>query len=556
MKKTICLSMIVRNESNVILKCLNSVKSIIDTFVICDTGSTDNTISIIENWALTNNISGTVYEHIWVDFSTNRNLALNLSRDKADYSLIIDADEYLVFDSEDLEDLTADGYQIISEYNDLVYKRLQLLSNKLPWVFHNVIHEYPDAPDIKSIGTITSFKNIPTPLGSRSADPNKYYKDCLLLEIELGKYPTNSRYIFYLAQSYKDCGNYKMALDYYNKRLSLGSDKPNSSEIYISYLESSRCKRELGLDYTLELLKGYEYIPDRLECPYEYSSYLIRNGLFINAYYFLKPLIDTKYSPHMFAVKSIYDYKLLLDFSICSAKIYKLDEALIVLLYLYIYRKEFIPIQILCDISNSINSYKRLFGYNNIDYIADMDNILSSKIEIYKNKIGILSDNKVLIEAFASALDESPNIFITDRLELLDGINTDVYYYNPSIPIKIFIEFMDLPMDVKNRYSNVLLRDYENYYIEWMEKYINFRDYGYMLSLGEPPKVLLELLGPGQKCIVFINGKHNNVKYDKCIYMDNVEDGVILEETVKFNIGWIYTVEGDLDKWKRVLESL
>ena len=99
MKKTICLSMIVRNECNVILKCLNSVKSIINSFVICDTGSTDNTISIIENWALTNNISGTVYRHSWIDFSTNRNLALNLSRDKADYSLIIDADEYLVFNN-------------------------------------------------------------------------------------------------------------------------------------------------------------------------------------------------------------------------------------------------------------------------------------------------------------------------------------------------------------------------------------------------------------------------------------------------------------------------
>jgi hypothetical protein len=555
MKKTICLSMIVRNESNVILKCLNSVKSIINSFVICDTGSTDNTISVIENWALTNNINGTVYKHSWIDFSTNRNLALALSRDKGDYSLIIDADEYLVFNNEDLECLTADAYQIISEYNDLVYKRLQLLSNKLPWVFYNVIHEYPDAPDIKSIGTITSFKNIPTALGARSADPNKYYKDCLLLEIELAKYPTNTRYIFYLAQSYKDCGNYKIALDYYNKRLSICSNGDNS-EIYISYLESARCKRELGLDYTLELLRGYEYIPNRLECPYEYSSYLIKHGLFINAYNFLKPLIDTKYSPHMFAIKSIYDYRLLLDFTICSAKIYKLDEALIVLLYLYIYRKEFIPIQILHDISNSINSYKALFGYNSIDYIADMDNILSSKIEIYKNKIGILSDNKVLIEAFSDSLDDNPNMFITDRLELLDGINKDIYYYASNIPIKTFIDFVALPMNVKNRFSDVLLPDYTNYYIEWMEKYINFRDYSYILSLGGPPQILQELLGANQKCIVFINGKYNNVKDTRCIYMDNVEDGVILNDTIKSSIGWIYTSESDLDKWKGVLECL
>jgi hypothetical protein len=556
MKKTICLSMIVRNESQVILKCLESVKSIIDYFIICDTGSTDNTISIIESWALKNNVLGSIHTHEWTDFATNRNMALALSKDKADYSLIIDADEYLVYSGEPLEDLKDDGYEIISEYNDLVYKRIQLLSNKVPWCFHNIIHEYPDSPDIKSIGSITSFRNIPTTLGSRSKDPNKYYKDCLLLEIELGKYPTNTRYIFYLAQSYKDCGNYKKALEYYNRRLSIVSNTPNSSEIYISYLESSRCKRELGLDYTIELLKGYEYIPNRLECPYEYWAYLIKNGLFINAYNFLKPIIDTKYSPHMFAIKSIYNYKLLLDFSICSAKIYKLQEALIVLLYLYIYRKSFIPIQILGDISNSINGYKGVLGYNSIDYIADHNNILCSKIEIYRNKIGILSDNKVLIEAFADSLDDDPNIFITDRPELLDGINKDIYYYNSSIPIKTFIEFVASPRDVKNRYSNVLLRDYVDYYIEWMEKYINFKDYSYMLSLGEPPKVLLELLGSNQKCIVFIIGPYKNVKDHRCVYMDNVDDGVKLDDTIKSSIGWILTNESGIEKWKRILESL
>jgi hypothetical protein len=556
MKKTICLSMIIRDESQVILKCLESVKHVIDSFIICDTGSTDNTISIIESWALQNNIPGSIHCHTWVDFSTNRNMALELSRDKADYSLIIDADEYLVYSGTSLEDLTHDGYEIISEYNDLIYKRLQLLNNKLPWVFHNVIHEYPDSPDIKSIGTITSFKNIPTPLGSRSKDPNKYYKDCLLLEIELAKYPTNNRYIFYLAQSYKDCGNYKMALEYYNKRLLTYSSHANDSEIYISYLECSRCKRELGIDYTIELLKGYEYIPNRLECPYEYSSYLISNGLFISAYNFLKPLINIKYFPHMFAIKSIYDYKLLLDFTVCSAKIYKLDEALIVLLYLYIYRKGFIPIQILSDISNSINGYKRLLGYNSIDYIADHNNILRSKIEIYKKRIGVLGSNSVLIEAFAGSLDENPNIFITDKLELLDGSNKDVYYYSPNIPIKTFIEFIDLPIEVKNRYSNILLPDYMDYYIRWMKNYINFQEYRYILSLGDPPKALLGLLGSSQKCIVFINGPFKNVKDDRCIYMDNIEDGVILDDTIKSSIGWIYKNEGDVEKWKRILESL
>ena len=39
--------MIVRNESKIITRLLESVLPIIDTYVICDTGSTDNTPEII-----------------------------------------------------------------------------------------------------------------------------------------------------------------------------------------------------------------------------------------------------------------------------------------------------------------------------------------------------------------------------------------------------------------------------------------------------------------------------------------------------------------------------
>ena len=43
---TLCLNMIVKNESRIIHRLLNSVKDIIDCFCICDTGSTDNTVAV------------------------------------------------------------------------------------------------------------------------------------------------------------------------------------------------------------------------------------------------------------------------------------------------------------------------------------------------------------------------------------------------------------------------------------------------------------------------------------------------------------------------------
>ena len=50
MDNTICLNMIVKNEGHIITRLLKSVLPIIDTYVICDTGSTDDTPQIITNF--------------------------------------------------------------------------------------------------------------------------------------------------------------------------------------------------------------------------------------------------------------------------------------------------------------------------------------------------------------------------------------------------------------------------------------------------------------------------------------------------------------------------
>ena len=44
------LNMIVKNESRIIIRLLRSILPIIDGYCICDTGSTDNTIELIETF--------------------------------------------------------------------------------------------------------------------------------------------------------------------------------------------------------------------------------------------------------------------------------------------------------------------------------------------------------------------------------------------------------------------------------------------------------------------------------------------------------------------------
>jgi len=57
---TLCLSMIVKNESKIITRLLNSVLSIIDCYCICDTGSNDETVKIITEYFNNKNIPGKV----------------------------------------------------------------------------------------------------------------------------------------------------------------------------------------------------------------------------------------------------------------------------------------------------------------------------------------------------------------------------------------------------------------------------------------------------------------------------------------------------------------
>src|SRR6266851_4120733 len=101
--KRICLVMIVRNEAAVIRRCLASVKAIISHWVICDTGSTDDTRKIVLEEL--NGIPGTLYDDAWVDFGHNRSLAIARARGKADYHLLINADETLHLDGEFRNDL-------------------------------------------------------------------------------------------------------------------------------------------------------------------------------------------------------------------------------------------------------------------------------------------------------------------------------------------------------------------------------------------------------------------------------------------------------------------
>ena len=180
---TLCLNMIVKNESKIITRLLESVCKIIDTYCICDTGSTDNTVFLIEKFFEKKNINGKIYHDIWKDFGYNRSLALkHASQESSDYIFIFDADD-TIEGNIDLSNLVLDCYML--KFDNGSYERMCLVKNDGTWYYRGVLHEYicSKSEKIPTKGSISGdYYIISGRTSFRNLDPDKYLKDARILE--------------------------------------------------------------------------------------------------------------------------------------------------------------------------------------------------------------------------------------------------------------------------------------------------------------------------------------------------------------------------------------
>lgn len=329
-KHNICLNMIVKNESKVITRCLDSVKDLIDYWVISDTGSTDGTQDIIRNYFQQHHIDGELLEHEWCDFAHNRNLALKAARGKTDYILIMDADDYLIkADTFRLPPLKAGCYALKTQRKGITYYCDKLIRSSLPWRWEGVLHEHLYCPINYSIGKIADDCELQsTAEGARSQNPTKYWDDAMVLEKGVLAEPNNTRYRFYLAQSYRDAGFPEKALENYQKRADMGGWE---EEVYYALLEVGHQKQKLNhpaLDVIEAYLKAYHYRPQRLEalhCALRlcriHAHFHLGYQLGWSASGILLPTDDV-----LFVDNSVYEWRFLDELSVCTIYANKLQE--------------------------------------------------------------------------------------------------------------------------------------------------------------------------------------------------------------------------------------
>ncbi len=160
------------------------------------------------------------------------------------------------------------------------FYRPSFIRNDATWMWTGVIHEY-----LVSSGKKTEKKADLAFLsqrgpqdGKRCKDPQTQQKDIKVLEDALKVEPNNSRYVFYLAQTYLGQQEFPMALKYYEQRASMSGDP---DETFLALFSSGWLQEKLEMEpeiYIQSYRKASQHSPHLAEPLFQLACYYCRTG--------------------------------------------------------------------------------------------------------------------------------------------------------------------------------------------------------------------------------------------------------------------------------------
>jgi len=320
---TLCLNMIVKNESKIITRLLDSVCDIIDCYCICDTGSTDNTVELIANYFENKSIPGKIVFEPFKNFAHNRNVSLQHCLGVSDYVLFLDADMVLQVKNFDKEMLSlGDSFSILQGTEEFFYHNTRIVKNSGLYSYVGVTHEYINTPPNNKSINFEKGQLFIHDIGDGGAKSDKFERDIALLSNGIAEDPTNVRYHFYLANTYFDSGKNEEAIEFYKKRIALGGW---DQEIWYSYYKIGLVYKRMNKlsDAICAWLQGYNFFQDRIENLYEIVNYYREIGECKSAlvfYNLAKSILskNLKWSDYLFLQNDVYTYKLEYEYSIIA----------------------------------------------------------------------------------------------------------------------------------------------------------------------------------------------------------------------------------------------
>ncbi len=203
------------------------------------------------------------------------------------------------------ERLSADCYLVRHE-GAVEYSVTRLVSDRHEWRYIGATHEFIHSGTAETLERLDEVRVVHHEDGGSRAD--KYPRDLELLKRELAEDPNNGRVVFYLAQTYRDMGNLAQAMEWYERRTSMGGW---DEEVWYSLYQVARCQHRLGLAWPLVLsayLTAYEFRPTRLE-PLFYVARFYREQGEQNLSRLFSKVSETAVCPNdlLFIEKAVYE---------------------------------------------------------------------------------------------------------------------------------------------------------------------------------------------------------------------------------------------------------
>lgn len=317
---SICLNMIVRDEVRNVPRIFNSLKGIIDYYVIVDTGSKDGTIEAIEKAGADLKIAGKVFPLEWEnDYAGARQFALDLAliHSPCSHILTLDADEeFLGMPGHWKEALKTEySYRIPKFYGRFRNDHPNLISQAVQgWRWEGKLHEELSGPGLINCELFHWGKIISHPdegcRGRGRSIESKLEADADVL-LEMLTEERSPRTLYYLAKTFKELRAYDSALLYYEERRHSGGDE---QQTYRAYLDSALILQELGEDTELvekAFTNALTRRPGRLESYYYLSRHYQQNNKPTLAYIFAKAGLEKMHTPDSFMLESdIYEWRM------------------------------------------------------------------------------------------------------------------------------------------------------------------------------------------------------------------------------------------------------
>lgn len=287
------LSMIVKDEEATLARTLRSVKPFIDRWVILDTGSTDGTRELIQREM--EGVPGELHDKPFVDFSTTRNLALDLAGTSTEFILWLDADD-------ELENGKALRNFLVHEQNakgaereafyvrvniGITFDSARLVRSRAGWRFRGAVHEVltrpGQSPPTMRVPEVVIHHHPPPDAILRSR--KRWERDIGLLEKSLQDDPTDARAAFYLANTLFWLKRYEEAEKAFHRRIAMGGWREEVFESYLTIAKIAAALNRSWLDVQSKYLDAHLFAPHRAEPLHAIASH--HDGLKQHALTFL-----------------------------------------------------------------------------------------------------------------------------------------------------------------------------------------------------------------------------------------------------------------------------